>query len=259
MEIIDELEPRRAASTPARSATSTFGGNLDSASRSARSSSATASASRAGRRRHRGRLRSRAGGAGDAEQGRGALSRRSAAEGDSMILVIDNYDSFTYNLVQYLGELGADGDRSIRNDAIDRRRASLALQPERDRHLARPGHARRGRDQRRAHPALAGACRSSASASATRPSAQPSAARSSARRSSCTARPPTIHHDGEGDLRRPARPFTATRYHSLVVSATIAPGLPRGLRLDRRRHRHGLSPPGAAGRRRAVPPRDDRH
>ena len=28
-----------------------------------------------------------------------------------MILVIDNYDSFTYNLVQYLGELGADHDR----------------------------------------------------------------------------------------------------------------------------------------------------
>jgi anthranilate synthase component 2 len=25
-----------------------------------------------------------------------------------MILVLDNYDSFTYNLVQYLGELGAD-------------------------------------------------------------------------------------------------------------------------------------------------------
>ena len=25
-----------------------------------------------------------------------------------MILVIDNYDSFTYNLVQYIGELGAD-------------------------------------------------------------------------------------------------------------------------------------------------------
>ena len=32
-----------------------------------------------------------------------------------MILVIDNYDSFTYNLVQYLGELGADL-RVIRND-----------------------------------------------------------------------------------------------------------------------------------------------
>lgn len=34
-----------------------------------------------------------------------------------MILVIDNYDSFTYNLVQYLGELGAD-PRVVRNDEI---------------------------------------------------------------------------------------------------------------------------------------------
>ena len=35
-----------------------------------------------------------------------------------MILMIDNYDSFTYNLVQYLGELGADV-RVFRNDAIN--------------------------------------------------------------------------------------------------------------------------------------------
>ncbi|MBI4651039.1 anthranilate/aminodeoxychorismate synthase component II, partial [Candidatus Desantisbacteria bacterium] len=34
-----------------------------------------------------------------------------------MILVIDNYDSFTYNLVQYLGELGAD-IKVYRNDKI---------------------------------------------------------------------------------------------------------------------------------------------
>lgn len=34
------------------------------------------------------------------------------------VLMIDNYDSFTYNLVQYLGELGADVT-TIRNDAID--------------------------------------------------------------------------------------------------------------------------------------------
>ena len=34
-----------------------------------------------------------------------------------MLLMIDNYDSFTYNLVQYLGELGADV-RVFRNDAI---------------------------------------------------------------------------------------------------------------------------------------------
>jgi anthranilate synthase/aminodeoxychorismate synthase-like glutamine amidotransferase len=35
-----------------------------------------------------------------------------------MILVLDNYDSFTYNLVQYLGELGAEIEVR-RNDAID--------------------------------------------------------------------------------------------------------------------------------------------
>jgi len=34
-----------------------------------------------------------------------------------MVLVIDNYDSFTYNLVQYLGELGA-GVQVMRNDAV---------------------------------------------------------------------------------------------------------------------------------------------
>ena len=35
-----------------------------------------------------------------------------------MLLIIDNYDSFTYNLVQYLGELGQE-TRVFRNDAID--------------------------------------------------------------------------------------------------------------------------------------------
>lgn len=45
-----------------------------------------------------------------------------------MILVIDNYDSFTYNLVQYLGELGAEM-RVFRNDEITVDEA-LALAPE---------------------------------------------------------------------------------------------------------------------------------
>src|SRR4029077_1997146 len=46
-----------------------------------------------------------------------------------MILVIDNYDSFTYNLVQYLGELGQD-IRVFRNDKIDVSEIA-ALDPER--------------------------------------------------------------------------------------------------------------------------------
>jgi len=45
-----------------------------------------------------------------------------------MILVIDNYDSFTYNLVQYLGELGAEM-RVFRNDEITIEEA-VALNPE---------------------------------------------------------------------------------------------------------------------------------
>ncbi|HWA15640.1 MAG TPA: aminodeoxychorismate/anthranilate synthase component II [Gemmatimonadales bacterium] len=45
-----------------------------------------------------------------------------------MILVLDNYDSFTYNLVQYLGELGAE-PRVVRNDALTVEQV-LALRPQ---------------------------------------------------------------------------------------------------------------------------------
>ena len=45
-----------------------------------------------------------------------------------MLLLIDNYDSFTYNLVHYLGELGADV-RVVRNDAMSVQEA-IALRPE---------------------------------------------------------------------------------------------------------------------------------
>ena len=45
------------------------------------------------------------------------------------VLLVDNYDSFTYNLYQYLGELGADV-KVIRNDALSVD-AALALEPER--------------------------------------------------------------------------------------------------------------------------------
>ena len=47
-----------------------------------------------------------------------------------MILVIDNYDSFTYNLVQYLGELGADV-RVMRNDEVTAEQVEVQLRPER--------------------------------------------------------------------------------------------------------------------------------
>ncbi len=50
------------------------------------------------------------------------------------VLVIDNYDSFTYNLVQYLGELGAEievlrNDRASVEDLLDRRPDRLVISP----------------------------------------------------------------------------------------------------------------------------------
>ena len=60
-----------------------------------------------------------------------------------MLLVIDNYDSFTYNLVQYLGELGQDV-RVVRNDAIAVDEIA-ALAPDAHRDLAGAVHAQRGR------------------------------------------------------------------------------------------------------------------
>jgi anthranilate synthase/aminodeoxychorismate synthase-like glutamine amidotransferase len=46
-----------------------------------------------------------------------------------MLLVIDNYDSFTYNLVQYLGELGAEMEVR-RNDAVSVEEIETELKPE---------------------------------------------------------------------------------------------------------------------------------
>src|SRR5258707_12702636 len=43
--------------------------------------------------------------------------RIAAAEGSKMVLLLDNYDSFTYNLAQYLGELGCNVEVH-RNDNI---------------------------------------------------------------------------------------------------------------------------------------------
>jgi len=47
-----------------------------------------------------------------------------------MLLVIDNYDSFTYNLVQYLGELGADM-KIVRNDEVSVDEIEREFRPER--------------------------------------------------------------------------------------------------------------------------------
>ena len=99
----------------------------------------------------------------------------------SMVLVIDNYDSFTYNLVQYLGELGAEV-RVRRNDEITLDEIA-ALAPDAHRDLAGPGRpGGRGHVDGRDPAVRADGCRCSACASVTRRSGWRSAAASCARR-----------------------------------------------------------------------------
>ena len=103
-----------------------------------------------------------------------------------MIVLIDNYDSFTFNLVHYLGELGADV-AVHRNDKIT---VADVIAPEPDAIVLSPGPCtpnEAGICLDLIEQGVAPAFRSSASASAIRRSARPSAARWCARRCRCTA------------------------------------------------------------------------
>ena len=158
-----------------------------------------------------------------------------------MLLLIDNYDSFTYNLAQYLGELGATPVVK-RNDEITLDEIE-ALQPERIVISPGPGRPedagisvevirRFGRDD-------PGARRLPR---ATRASASRSAARSSARRQLMHGKTSSVQHDGRGVFRGVSQPFVAGRYHSLVVAGAAA-GRARGGGPHRRRHDHGRPAP----------------
>ena len=133
--------------------------------------------------------------------------------------MIDNYDSFTYNLVQYLGELGADV-QVHRNDAITLDEIAAAAAG-RHRHLAR-ARARRARRASRCRSSSGSRARSrsSASVSGTSPSVPRFGGRDRARaRASCTARPRRSTTTAAGVFAGLPNPFDATRYHSLVDRA----------------------------------------
>ena len=147
--------------------------------------------------------------------------RQNAARITPMILVIDNYDSFTYNIVQYLGELGADV-KVYRNDALTV--AKIAdLKPERI--LISPGPG---------VPANAGiaveAIREFVGEDAdTRRLSRPSGDRRGVRRA-CRPRKDIDAREDIGNLSRLAHHFRglpyrfkATRYHSLVVDKETVP------------------------------------
>lgn len=104
-----------------------------------------------------------------------------------MLLMIDNYDSFTYNVVQYLGELGAEV-KVIRNDELTIAQIE-ALNPERI--VVSLVRAPRPRPvfPSKLSCTLPASCRFSVSAWATSPLARPLAVMSCGPARSCMARP----------------------------------------------------------------------
>jgi anthranilate synthase/aminodeoxychorismate synthase-like glutamine amidotransferase len=132
-----------------------------------------------------------------------------------MILVIDNYDSFTYNLVQYLGELGAEM-RVVRNDAIAVDDVAT-MRPERIVISPGPGtpdDAGISLDViRRFGPTtpILGVCLGHQSIGQAYGA---TVARAPAQMHGKTSE---IRHASAGVFAGLPNPFTATRYHSLVV------------------------------------------
>jgi anthranilate synthase component II len=137
------------------------------------------------------------------------------------IVVIDNYDSFVYNLVQYLGELGA-APVVYRHDAIDAR-VLADLSP--DGLLISPGPGR---------PEDAGiSCRVIEILSGRVPIlgvclghqciGQVFGGRVVRAPAVMHGKTSVIHHDGRGVFEGVADPLVATRYHSLVVARESVP------------------------------------
>jgi len=140
-----------------------------------------------------------------------------------MLLMIDNYDSFTYNLVQYLGELGQDV-RVVRNDELSVEQIRK-LAP--DRIVISPGPgtpdqagvtlemiAKIG-----AQTPILGVCLGHQSIG------QAFGGKVVRAREIMHGKTSVIHHTGKGVFAALPNPFIATRYHSLVVDKTSVPAV----------------------------------
>ncbi|MDO6590646.1 aminodeoxychorismate/anthranilate synthase component II [Loktanella sp. D2R18] len=139
-----------------------------------------------------------------------------------MLLLIDNYDSFTYNLVHYLGELGADVVVK-RNDALDTQEA-MATRP--DAIMLSPGPC---------DPAQAGICLALVHAAAEAKIPLMGVclghqAIGEAFGGNVVRCHEIVHgkmgamkHKGVGLFKGLPSPFEATRYHSLIVERATLP------------------------------------
>ncbi len=138
-----------------------------------------------------------------------------------MLLMIDNYDSFTYNLVQYLGELGCDV-HVVRNDQIgideieDLSPERIVISPG----PCTPNEAGISVDLIRhfgAEIPILGVCLGHQSI------AQAYGGNIVRAQTLMHGKTSMIHHDGSGVFEGLANPFLATRYHSLVAERESLP------------------------------------
>ncbi len=149
------------------------------------------------------------------------MNQNSTPAAAMRIAVIDNYDSFTYNLVQYLGELGAE-PLVHRNDAISADEV-LALAPAGI--LISPGPGDPGRAgvstalivAAAGRVPILGVCLGHQCLGAAYGARIIRAGRIMHGKTS------PILHDGRGLFAGLPNPFTATRYHSLVVDPVSVP------------------------------------
>ena len=138
-----------------------------------------------------------------------------------MLLMIDNYDSFTFNVVQYLAELGADV-HVVRNDEISVADIE-ALKPERiviSPGPCTPNEAGISLDVIRAYAGrlpILGICLGHQSIG------QAFGGKVVRARAVMHGKTSPIYHTNEGVFKELPSPYTATRYHSLVVEKDTLP------------------------------------
>jgi anthranilate synthase component II len=140
-----------------------------------------------------------------------------------MILVIDNYDSFTYNLVHYLNELGAE-TAVVRNDALSVDEA-LGMKPEAI--LMSPGPCTPNEagicleliERAPEDLPLLGVCLGHQAIG------QAFGGEVIRAKTLMHGKTSPIHHNDDGVFKGLPNPFTATRYHSLAVSRGSLPNV----------------------------------
>ena len=138
-----------------------------------------------------------------------------------MLLMLDNYDSFTWNLVQYLGELGEDV-RVLRNDetSVD---DVLKMAPERVVISPGPCTPNEAGISLELIRRLAGRLPLLGVCLGHQCIGQAFGGRVVRARRVMHGKTSPIHHRGIGVFRALANPFTATRYHSLVIERESCP------------------------------------